>query len=63
MRYAVNPKTALAIKILRERFAQAMSLSLKGKSWTESQKLWFDLGLKALTIGIWDDLTPVVSIM
>ncbi|WVQ72381.1 hypothetical protein IAR50_001933 [Cryptococcus sp. DSM 104548] len=52
IKYHVAPKTALAIKLIREQFASVMSMRLRGKALSNSQKAWFDLGLKCLVTGL-----------
>lgn len=54
VRFNVQPKTALAIKRLREQFAVAMSTRLKGKSLSEDQEAWFNLGLECLKTGLFE---------
>ncbi|ORY32822.1 P-loop containing nucleoside triphosphate hydrolase protein [Naematelia encephala] len=55
IRYRVEPKTAMAIKVLRENFALAMSARLSGKALSEVQEKWFELGLKCLMTGVYQD--------
>nr|XP_018262834.1 DEAH box polypeptide 36 [Kwoniella dejecticola CBS 10117]OBR84992.1 DEAH box polypeptide 36 [Kwoniella dejecticola CBS 10117] len=50
IRYHVWPKSAIAIKLLREQFALAMSTRLRGKKLTESQEKWFELGMRSLRV-------------
>ncbi|WVR06931.1 hypothetical protein IAU60_003967 [Kwoniella sp. DSM 27419] len=50
IRYHVVPKTAIAIKLLREQFAQVMAVRLRGKKPTDEQERWFELGLKCLKL-------------
>nr|XP_019011047.1 DEAH box polypeptide 36 [Kwoniella pini CBS 10737]OCF49828.1 DEAH box polypeptide 36 [Kwoniella pini CBS 10737] len=50
IRYHVSPKSAIAIKLLREQFALAMSTRLRGKKLTEIQEKWFELGMKSLRV-------------
>ncbi|ODN94181.1 DEAH box polypeptide 36 [Cryptococcus wingfieldii CBS 7118] len=52
IKYNVAPKTALAIKLIREQFASVMSMRLRGKTLSNSQRTWFDLGLKCLVAGL-----------
>ncbi|OCF60762.1 DEAH box polypeptide 36 [Kwoniella mangroviensis CBS 10435] len=52
IRYHVSPKTAIAIKLLREQFAAAMSTRLRGKKSTEGQERWFELGMKCLRVAV-----------
>nr|XP_019046467.1 DEAH box polypeptide 36 [Kwoniella bestiolae CBS 10118]OCF25397.1 DEAH box polypeptide 36 [Kwoniella bestiolae CBS 10118] len=52
IRYHVSPKTAIAIKLLREQFAAAMSTRLRGKKLTVSQEKWFELGMKCLRVAV-----------
>jgi len=54
VRYKIEPKTALAIKRLREQFAAALSTRLRGKRLNEEQEKWFELGLECLKTGRWD---------
>lgn len=55
VRYRVSPKTAMAIKVLREHFAQTMSARFRGKPLSDQQEIWFDLGLKCLVTGLYVD--------
>ncbi|OCF41878.1 DEAH box polypeptide 36 [Kwoniella heveanensis CBS 569] len=61
IRYHVAPKTAIAIKVLREQFAQVMSVRLRGKVLTEKQEKWFALGLKCLQVP--EDEGPRVGVV
>jgi len=54
IRYNVQPKTAIAIKRLREQFALAMSTRLRGRALSDAQERWFALGLECLRTGLWD---------
>lgn len=63
IRWQIEPKTALAIKLLREQFAVAMSMRLRGRVSSESQKKWFELGLECLMTGLWDSDGPPVGVV
>ena len=63
IRYLVSPKTAIAIKRLREQFSAAMSARLRGKAFTEGQERWFELGVRCLRTGLWDGDEPVVGVL
>jgi len=63
IRYHVEPKSALAIKLLREQFASAMSTRLRGKSLSERQEKWFDLGLICLRTGLWEGEEQTVGMV
>ena len=49
IRYALLPKSGIAVKLLRQQFAQALNTRLKGKRWTGKQEAWFELGVKCLS--------------
>ncbi|WRT66497.1 uncharacterized protein IL334_003456 [Kwoniella shivajii] len=55
IRFNISPKSAIAIKLLREQFAAAMSTRLRGKKLSENQEKWFDLGLKCLKVQVNED--------
>ncbi|WWD17179.1 hypothetical protein CI109_101617 [Kwoniella shandongensis] len=55
IRYNITPKTSLALKKLREQFAQAMTSRLRGRRLNETQEQWFELGLKCLSVGVWTE--------
>ncbi|KAK4689978.1 ATP-dependent RNA helicase DHX29, partial [Tremellales sp. Uapishka_1] len=61
IRYHVQPKTAMAFKLLRERFALAMSMKMRGKPLSGSSDRWFRLGLDCLTTGLYDAEGPSVG--
>jgi len=54
IRYQILPKTALAVKRLREQFSVAMSTRLRGRGLNDIQEKWFELGLECLKTGLWD---------
>lgn len=60
IRFRVEPKTALAIKRLREQFHTAMGSRMRGKPLTSKQQEWFDLGLRYLATGQWDEEQSIV---
>lgn len=63
IKYRIEPKTLLAIKLLRERLAAAMIVRMRGKPMSERQQRWFDLGLKCITTGIWDGDEGTVGVI
>lgn len=63
IRYQIQPKTALAIKGLRNNFASAMSARFRGKQLSEQQLKWFELGLECLRRGLWDDEEQLVGVL
>lgn len=48
LRYRIDPKSALAVKLLRDRFAAAMATRLRGRPLTERQEQWFALALQCI---------------
>jgi len=44
--YRIDPKSAVALKLLRSQVARIMSSKMRGKAMTESQKKWFELGME-----------------
>jgi ATP-dependent RNA helicase DHX29 len=49
----------MAIKLLREQMSGAMSAKLRGRAWSKEQEAWWELGLRCLTVGLWDDVPGV----
>ena len=49
LKFTSSPKTNIALKILRERLANLMSLQFQGKTLTESQVKWMEIGTLALS--------------
>lgn len=62
IRFLVEPKSALAIKRLREQFHLAMSSRMRGRQMSERQREWFELGLKCIVMGEYDDQESKVVI-
>ncbi|WVN88411.1 uncharacterized protein L203_103620 [Cryptococcus depauperatus CBS 7841] len=52
IKYHIQPKLSIAIKHIREQFAQAMSQRFRGRKLTAEQQEWLDLGIKYLIMGI-----------
>jgi ATP-dependent RNA helicase DHX29 len=50
IRYRSDPKTALAIKILREQFHATISAQMRGKTMTSKKLEWFELGLRFIDV-------------
>ncbi|KAK8864514.1 hypothetical protein IAR55_001764 [Kwoniella newhampshirensis] len=63
IRYNISPKTLLALKKLREQFAQAMTSRLRGKQMNEKQEKWFGLGLRCLSVGVWAEEEASVGVV
>jgi ATP-dependent RNA helicase DHX29 len=59
IKYTVEPKSAMAIKLLREQMSGAMSAKLRGRAWSKEQEVWWELGMRCLTVGLWDDVPGV----
>jgi ATP-dependent RNA helicase DHX29 len=49
IRYSLLSKSGIAIKLLRQHFAQALNTRLRGKKWSEQQEAWFELGVRCLS--------------
>ncbi|WVQ80786.1 hypothetical protein IAT38_002891 [Cryptococcus sp. DSM 104549] len=49
IKYHLPPKTALALKLVREQLALAWAMRFRGKKLSEGQQKWFDLGMECLT--------------
>ncbi|KAF9474475.1 P-loop containing nucleoside triphosphate hydrolase protein [Pholiota conissans] len=49
LKFTSSPKTNIALKILRERLANLMSLQFQGKTLTDSQAKWMEIGILALS--------------
>ena len=60
IRYQLPPKTASAFKVLRDRFASAMSTRMKGKELDETSENWFKLGIECIAMEV--DKEPETSI-
>jgi ATP-dependent RNA helicase DHX29 len=59
IRYSLDPKTAIALKILREQVAGAMGARLRGKACTKAQGRWWELAMGCLTVGTHEDAPGV----
>lgn len=58
----MEPRSALALKIMREQFLAVVALRMRQKSLTERQKQWFELGLRYLMTGEFADEQTVVAL-
>lgn len=60
LRFQVDPKSALALKYLRDQLAAAMAVRLRGRQLSGRQLEWFDLAMKCLATGPYEDQQTVV---
>ena len=63
LRYRVDGKTSVALSILRDKLAQAMSAKMRGRALSEKQEAWFQVGVDCLNTGIWDDTSVRAKII
>lgn len=49
LKYTISAKSNVALKILRERLADILALQFQSKILTESQMVWMNIGLLALS--------------
>jgi len=49
IRFCVAPKTNVALKILREQLSNVLAQQYQGKTLTQAQEAWKELGLLALS--------------
>jgi ATP-dependent RNA helicase DHX29 len=62
VRFHLPAKAAIALKILRDQFAAAMSIKMRGKSLSPLQERWFALALEYLASGVHDEPSGAPSI-
>jgi len=48
IKYHVHPRTAIALKALRQRMTNIMNATMRGKAMDESSTKWFNLAVKCL---------------
>jgi ATP-dependent RNA helicase DHX29 len=48
VKYNIHPRTAIALKALRQRLSDAMAILMKGKSLDEAGSKWFALAIRCL---------------
>lgn len=60
LRFRVDPKTALALRHLRDHLSSAMAMRLRGKPLSSRQQEWFELALKCLGTSLYEDQQTVV---
>jgi ATP-dependent RNA helicase DHX29 len=60
LRFQVEPKSALALKYLRDQLASSMATRLRGRSLSDRQSEWFELALKCIATGVYEDQQTVV---
>ncbi len=60
LRFQVDPKSALALKYLRDQLASSMATRLRGRSLSDRQSEWFELALKCIATGVYEDQQTVV---
>ncbi|CAK9781148.1 P-loop containing nucleoside triphosphate hydrolase protein [Cutaneotrichosporon oleaginosum] len=60
LRFQVDPKSALALKYLRDQLASAMAARLRGRSLTQRQSQWFELALECLATGVYEEQQTVI---
>ena len=49
LKFTISAKSNIALKILRERLADLLALQFQGKSLSESQRKWMEIGFLALS--------------
>lgn len=57
IRYQIHPRTALALKALRQRTAAVMTTLMKGKTLDATGQRWFELAIQCLAMRT--DDTPI----
>ncbi|BEJ01119.1 hypothetical protein CcaverHIS631_0509760 [Cutaneotrichosporon cavernicola] len=60
LRFQVDPRSALALKHLRDQLASSMATRFRGRSLSDRQSQWFELALKCLATGVYEDQQTVV---
>lgn len=60
LRFQIDPKSALALKHLRDQLTSSMATRFRGRQLPSRQTEWFELALRCLATGVYEDQQTVV---
>ena len=58
----MEPKAALGLKLMRERFSASLASQMRQKPLSDRQKKWFELGLRFVMTGEFAEEQRVVVV-